>query len=164
VALHEQRVFLRVKSRRNVNRKRFVSSLAKLGGNLSYSYRVLVNYTVYAVIFVLKRSPVLYRTKIVTDSQISTRLNSAKYCFLLLFHFFEPLFFSSFLKERSKELSNVGKGFVFKSVRILQVTRRTEQESLVELFKARGYLGQSPEPLVATSGTPKRSASAGEGN
>ena len=35
-------------------------------------------------------------------------------------------------------------------------------KSLVELFKARGFLGQSPEPLVATSGTPKRSASAGE--
>jgi hypothetical protein len=37
-------------------------------------------------------------------------------------------------------------------------------KSLVELFKARGFLGQSPEPLVATSGTPKRSANAGRVN
>ena len=90
MALHEQRVLLRVKPACDIKRQRLVCALSQLCGVLSHRYRMKIDHAVKAVVCVLKFAPVLYRTEVVSDREHSARLNPGEYflfCFRpILFH------------------------------------------------------------------------------
>ena len=76
VRLNVERVLLGVKTAGDVEREGLVGAAAKLGGYLTNRDSVLVDYAVEAFIFFRIRLEVLYRAEVVTDSEVSARLNS----------------------------------------------------------------------------------------
>ena len=76
VRLNVEAVLFGVKTACEVEREGFVGSLAKLRGNLTDRYRVLVNNAVKGFIFFAVFGEVLKRSEIVTDGKISARLDA----------------------------------------------------------------------------------------
>jgi len=76
VRLHEDGRYIRVNTRRDVQRRHFAGFVAQLGGILGHGDGMHVHHAEVALIAVLFLHPLAERPKIVADGQVAGRLDT----------------------------------------------------------------------------------------
>ena len=90
VRLNVESVLLGIKSASHIERERLVGPAAKLCGDLTHGYRVLVDYAVKALILFGVGREILDRSEVISYSEISAGLNARVGDLFILKHIDSP--------------------------------------------------------------------------